>query len=92
MPELDGGRWWHPEFVPFAASSDGGSLLVDQRPGHHGRVGEFYPEDGVNFAEWPASVADLLEGTALSLKTGRPYDGRYRPRVDADGLLDWEII
>jgi cell wall assembly regulator SMI1 len=83
--------WWHPDFVPFADAGDGGSLLVDQRPGGHGRVGEFYPEDGTDFERWPASVAELLEKTATSLETGKPYEGRYRPRV-VDGAVDWEIV
>ncbi|GGN72418.1 hypothetical protein GCM10010112_40680 [Actinoplanes lobatus] len=84
--------WWHRQFVPFASAGDGGCLLVDQRPGGHGRVGEFYPEDGTDFARWPASVTELLEDTATALETGRPYDGRYRPTVDGHGLLNWEII
>ncbi|MEQ4306018.1 SMI1/KNR4 family protein [Plantactinospora sp. B6F1] len=83
--------WWHPSFVPFASAGDGGSLLVDQRPGGHGRVGEFYPEDGTGFDGWPASVAELLNGVARSLETGEPYAGRYGPTVDAEGRLDWTI-
>jgi cell wall assembly regulator SMI1 len=89
-PDL--GTWWHPAFVPFASAGDGGCLLTDQRDGGHGRVGEFYPEDGTSFDGWPASVADLLEGTARSLETGRPYANSYRPKVAAEGVLDWEII
>lgn len=83
--------WWDPAFVPFATAGDGGSLVADQRPGGHGRVGEFYPEDGTSFVRWPGSIAELLELTATSLETGRPYAGQYRPRV-AGGALDWEII
>ncbi|MEU4626583.1 SMI1/KNR4 family protein [Actinoplanes sp. NPDC023801] len=86
-----GEPWWHPDFVPFAQAGDGGSLVADQRPGGHGRVGEFYPEDGTNFERWPASVIELLEKTATSLETGRPYEGRYRPRV-VDGAVDWEVL
>jgi cell wall assembly regulator SMI1 len=83
--------WWHPDFVPFADAGDGGSLLVDQRPGGHGRVGEFYAEDGTDFERWPASIAELLEKTATSLETGKPYEGRYRPQV-TDGILDWVVL
>jgi cell wall assembly regulator SMI1 len=83
--------WWHPDFVPFADAGDGGSLVVDQRPGGHGRVGEFYAEDGTSFERWPASIAELLERTATSLETGEPYEGRYRPQV-TDGVLDWAIL
>lgn len=84
--------WWDRAYIPVAESGDGGCLLVDQRPGGRGRVGEFYPEDGTSFERWPASLADLLEGTASALETGRPYAGQYRPKVGADGVLDWDII
>jgi cell wall assembly regulator SMI1 len=86
------GSWWAGGFVPFAASLDGGNLLVDQGPGGHGRVGEFFNEVGVSFGQGPASVAELLEKTAASLQTGRPFDNRYRPTVTADGVLDWQIV
>ncbi|MEV6303100.1 SMI1/KNR4 family protein [Actinoplanes sp. NPDC051861] len=84
--------WWHRSFVPFAVDGGGGSIFTDQRPGGHGRVGEFYPEDGTSFERWPRSVAELLEKTAASLESGRPYEGRYRPTVDDEGRLDWEIL
>lgn len=48
-------------------------------------------EDGTRFERWPASVTELLEKTAQSLETGRPYEDRYRPKV-VDGVLDWEIL
>lgn len=83
--------WWHKQFVPFADAGDGGSLLTDQRPGGHGRVGESYPDSGTTFDGWPASVAELLELTASSLETGKPVNGHYRPEVDTQGGLDWEI-
>lgn len=89
QPSLD--DWWHADFVPFGSAGDGGSLLVDQRPGGHGRVGEFYPEEGTGFESWPSSVAELLEGVASALETGRPYAGQYRPTVTASGALEWEI-
>jgi cell wall assembly regulator SMI1 len=84
--------WWHQAFVPFAMDGGGGCLFTDQRAGGHGRVGEFYPEDGTSFERWPASFVELLEGTATSLETGRPYAGNYRPQVATDGTLDWDII
>jgi cell wall assembly regulator SMI1 len=83
-------EWWHKQFVPFASAGDGGSLVVDQRPGGHGRVGEFYPEDGTSFEKWPASVTELLEGTAQSLETGRAYARHYTPKV-TDGRLYWDV-
>jgi cell wall assembly regulator SMI1 len=95
LADLSGGvdsSWWHKGFVPFADSGDGGNLLADQRPGGHGRVGRFSNEDGVTFGEWPASVTELLEQTAGSLETGRPFQGSYRPRATAAGVLEWEII
>jgi cell wall assembly regulator SMI1 len=92
MPEVGVfSDWWDRAFVPFATLGDGGCLLVDQRPGGHGRVGEFYPEDGTSFQLWPASVGELLDGVARSLETGRPYAGRYRPLTTPDGTLDWSI-
>jgi cell wall assembly regulator SMI1 len=84
--------WWDKSFVPFASSGDGGNLLVDQRPGNHGRVGDFFNEEGVSFEAWPGSVAELLEKTAQSLESGRPYDNRYRPTVTSKGVLDWDIL
>lgn len=84
-------EWWNKGYVPFAAAGDGGYLLADQRPGSHGRVGEFYNESGVDFTRWPASIADLLELTATSLETGRPFAGRYRP-VITNGTVDWEVL
>ncbi|WP_433362439.1 SMI1/KNR4 family protein [Actinoplanes sp. CA-142083] len=84
--------WWDKAFVPFAQDGGGGCLFADQRAGGHGRIGEFYPEDGTNFERWPASFVEFLEITATSLETGRPYAGRYRAQVGRDGTLDWDII
>jgi cell wall assembly regulator SMI1 len=89
-----GGRgewWWHPAYVPFAASGDGGCLLVDQRPDRNGRVGEFYPESGTTFTG-PRSFVELLEGVAAALESGTPYAGQYRPVVIGGGALDWQIL
>jgi cell wall assembly regulator SMI1 len=83
--------WFDQAFIPYATAGDGGCLLADQRPGGHGRVGEFYPDSGTDFDRWPASITELLEGTARSLETGKPYAGRYRPEV-AGGILRWEIV
>jgi hypothetical protein len=78
--------------VPFATDGSGGCLLVDQTDGGHGRVGDFHAEDGTHFEGRPASLTELLEGTARSLETGCPYAGRYRPKVGPDRVLDWEIV
>jgi cell wall assembly regulator SMI1 len=79
-------EWWNRQFVPFAFGGGGGSLVVDQRPGSHGRVGEFHPDDGTSFEGRPPSFVALLERTATSLETGRPD----RPHVNPDGLLTWD--
>jgi cell wall assembly regulator SMI1 len=91
FPAGDSG-WWDRAFVPFAASSDGGCLLVDARVGSHGRIGEFFDEEGVDFTMWPASLAELLEKTAQSLETGRPYENRYRPKVSPAGTVEWDVL
>ncbi|WP_125803444.1 SMI1/KNR4 family protein [Actinoplanes sp. ATCC 53533] len=92
VPGAQESTWWDKSFVPFASSGDGGNLLVDQRPGNHGRVGDFFNEVGVSFEAWPGSVAELLEKTAQSLESGRPYGNRFRPTVTREGILDWDIV
>jgi cell wall assembly regulator SMI1 len=82
----DDATWWHHWFIPFAEAGDGGSLLVDQRPGMGGRVGDFFPDDGTRFDNQPPSFTALLEAVATSLETGRPY----RPVPLPDGTLDWQ--
>jgi cell wall assembly regulator SMI1 len=85
----EGGDWWHRQFVPFAVAGDGGQLVLDQRPGMGGRVGDYYTETGTRFENQPQSLTALLEAVASSLETGTPYAGRYRPTVTPDGGLDW---
>lgn len=87
-PGPDSG-WWDRQLVPFAATGDGGSLVVDQRPGRHGRVGEWFHETGPTFEAWPASVVELLEQTATSLETGKPFADRWTPAI-AGGRLEWK--
>ena len=85
------GVWWDKAFIPFATAGDGGCLVLDQRDGGHGRVGEYFAENGTAFERWPASVTEYLEKTAAALESGHPYDGHYRPKV-TDGVLDWDIV
>lgn len=83
------GGWWDKAYVPYAGANDSGCLLADQRPGAHGHVGEFYPENGTTFDGWPASIAGLLEQTAQALETGKSWNGDWRPAV-VGGILRWE--
>jgi cell wall assembly regulator SMI1 len=80
--------WWNAAFVPFAEDGGGNALFVDQRTG---RVGEFDHESGVRLREWPSPFAAFLEAVATSVETGQPFAGRYRPQVDADGALGWDV-
>jgi hypothetical protein len=66
--------------IPFATGTDGARLLAGQ-----GRVGEFSVAGGIDFDDWPGSVAALLERTAGSMETGSPDAAS----VDADGVLSW---
>jgi cell wall assembly regulator SMI1 len=83
-------QWWSPAYTAFASAGDGGSLLLDQRPGRVPHVGEFFAEDGTNFTRWPASLTDLLELTAQTLQTGQPWN-HNRPTVRS-GALTWDIL
>lgn len=84
--------WWDNEYVPFAGADDRGLLVADQRePAVTGRVAEFGREHGVQYGDWPASVAELLEQVATSLETGEPFAGRYRPALAGD-RLEWVML
>jgi cell wall assembly regulator SMI1 len=84
-----GDDWWHRSFVPFAAAGDGGYLVLDQRPGSGGRVGDYDPEEGTRFEGRPRSLTEMLEAVATSMETGQPYAGRYRPEFTPGGTLHW---
>lgn len=86
------GSWWHGQYVPFAVDNSGDSLFLDQRPGRAGRLGEHDNEGDVNFDRWPTNLTGLLELTADALETGKTVLGHVRARVNADKVLDWEII
>jgi cell wall assembly regulator SMI1 len=82
---------WSRNFVPFATAADGRQLVVDQRPGGRGRVGETTAHGGTLFEQWPTSVTELLEGTARALETGEPYLDGYRAYMRTGGSLDWLV-
>ncbi|MCA2215712.1 SMI1/KNR4 family protein [Jidongwangia harbinensis] len=82
---------WSRHFVPFATTAAGSQLVVDQRPGGRGRVGETTGYGGTFFGQWPASVTELLEGTARALETGEPYLDGYRAYQRTGGSVDWLV-
>jgi len=85
------GHWWHPEWVMFAAHIAGDGMTIDQRPGPaQGTVGEFNNEGDADFT-WGASLAEYLERVADSLENGTACKC-FRPRVTADGRLDWDVV
>jgi cell wall assembly regulator SMI1 len=84
------GSWWHGQVIPIAFDGGGGNLLLDQRPGRGGRLGDHDEESDMMFTVYPRSLTELLEQTATSLETGRATLERYHPKV-VDGALDWDI-
>jgi cell wall assembly regulator SMI1 len=84
------GSWWHGQVIPIAIDSGGGNLLLDQRPGRGGRLGDHNEESDMKFTAYPPSFTELLEQTATSLETGKVVIKHYRPKV-VGGALDWDI-
>lgn len=89
------GPWWHRRWIPFAADGRGDALVLDQRGGRlHGRVGDADHEEGCTFerhAMW-SSLPALLEAVAGSLETGGALDDSYKPFVNDEGALEWEVL
>ena len=95
------GVWWHPRWVPFAATRDAlGCYFIDARPGPgNGSVGYFFNEAGGQTGWWPTSVA-FTEAVAKAVEDRQPVRSdalqlaRPRsappvlPRVDG-GMLSW---
>jgi hypothetical protein len=79
------------DLVALAEAPGGATLLVDQRPSGDGRVVGYFAEQDGAFGGRPPTVADVLELTAESLESGRPFAKLYRPRV-IDGTLAWEYV
>jgi len=93
------GSWWHPQWVMFGEHISGCGVAIDQRPGPgQGAVGEFMKESGATFTV-SASLGEYVMELADSIENGadivRLFVGgylRYRPYVDADGRLAWQIV
>lgn len=93
------GIWWHPLWVPFAASHDTvGCLFVDTRPGPgFGSVGKFFHESGGENEMWP-SLAEFIDDMAGAIEDTRamrpniprppraPGARAILPHVDHDAL------
>ncbi|MEC3976460.1 SMI1/KNR4 family protein [Amycolatopsis sp. H20-H5] len=84
------GYWWDGQVVPFAVDGAGSLLVLDQRPGHGGQVGEHHEDGELEFGGRPTSLTDLLEQTATALETGRPLRD-FLPNAEK-GELDWVFI
>jgi cell wall assembly regulator SMI1 len=84
------GYWWHGQVIPIAFDGGGGNLLLDQRPGRGGRLGEHDEETDMVFDTYPRTFTELLEQTATSLETGKAALGHYHPKV-VGGVLDWDL-
>ncbi len=78
--------WWHPLWIPWAESADGGAQVIDQRPGAHaGRLGWAGHSGGGDFSDtWP-DLASLLHAIADALHEGGGVRGMY-PYLTRGGL------
>jgi hypothetical protein len=95
------GVWWHPRWVPFAATRDAlGCYFVYDRPGpRRGSVGYFFNEAGGQTGWWPTPAA-FAEAVAEAVQDTRPVrsdvprlaHARSAPPVlpwVIDGMLSW---
>lgn len=64
------GSCWHGQVIPVALDGGGGNLLLDQRRGRNGRLGDHDEETYMMFDQWPPTLTDLMEQTATALETG----------------------
>ncbi|WP_406275928.1 SMI1/KNR4 family protein [Actinacidiphila glaucinigra] len=93
------GIWWHPQWVPFAATRDStGCLFIDGRPGlSFGSVGRFFHETGGETPMWP-SLAHFINDFAGAVEQTRamrpnlPIPATARPILPCvtDGVLAWK--
>jgi hypothetical protein len=75
--------------VPIAQDGGGDMVLLDQRAGREGNVGEHYEEGIMEFGRWPATLTDLLEQTATAVENGKPVQDRLANTEN--GKLDWAL-
>lgn len=88
--QWDDEPWWHPLWVPWAESADGGVQVVDQRPGPGtGRVGWAGHGGGGDFADSWAGLAELLHAVARALHEGGGVRGLH-PYLTVQGELWWD--
>ncbi|MFI8326800.1 SMI1/KNR4 family protein [Streptomyces sp. NPDC085529] len=82
--------WWHPLWIPWAESADGGAQVIDRRPGPDaGRLGWAGHGGGGDFTDsWP-DLASLLHAVARALHDGGDVRGLH-PYLTADGGLWWD--
>ncbi|MFD4370635.1 SMI1/KNR4 family protein [Streptomyces sp. NPDC058486] len=82
--------WWHPLWVPWAESADGGAQVIDQRPGPDaGRIGWAGHGGCGDFTDsWP-DLASLLDAVAHALHEGGGVRGLY-PYLTAQGGIWWD--
>ncbi|MET9593071.1 SMI1/KNR4 family protein [Streptomyces sp. NPDC006516] len=82
--------WWHPLWIPWAESADGGAQVLDLRPGPDtGCLGWAGHSGGGDFTDsWP-DLASLLHAVAQALHAGADVRG-LRPHLTTRGSLWWE--
>lgn len=82
--------WWHPLWVPWAESADGGAQVIDQRPGADtGRLGWAGHSGGGDFTDsWP-DLASLLHAVTHALDEGGDVGGLH-PYLTTEGEIWWD--
>ncbi|MFE6829099.1 SMI1/KNR4 family protein [Streptomyces sp. NPDC057690] len=82
--------WWHPLWVPWAESADGGEQVIDRRPGPDaGRLGWAGHSGGGDFTDsWP-DLASFLHAVAHVLHEGGDVRGLH-PCLTTKGELWWD--
>ena len=82
--------WWHPLWIPWAEGADGGSQVIDLRPGPDaGRLGWAGHSGGGDFTDsWP-DLPSLLHAVAHALTEGGGVR-ELHPYLTARGELWWD--